>query len=186
MLTFLLVPWFLRNMHPLLHLLRAARFLLGLKQGLVDDECKFTQRTVFKIEAGKHTRLPRTAFSLKHYYEAKGVEFVDAADGHGAGIRWKTVGPVDPVRSHLFRAGRGLADLSQERVALQAGIDETFVNRLEKDTLKHINEESLQRYELFLRAKNVEITPASTNFGAGVRWIVHIEEGTLRKSNFDQ
>lgn len=186
MLTFFLALWFLRKMHPFLHLLRAARFLLGLKQGHVDDECKFTRRTVFKIEAGKHARLPRTAFSLKHYYESKGVEFVDPVDGHGAGVRWKTVGPVDPVRSHLFRAGRGLADLSQESVALQAGIDETFVNRLEKDALKHINEESLQRYEVLLRSKNIEITPASASFGAGVRWIVHREEATVSKRDRDQ
>lgn len=174
MLTFFLVPWFLRSMHPLLHLLRAARFLLGLKQGHVDDECKFTKRTVFKVEAGKHTRLPRTAFSLKHYYESKGVEFIDEVDGHGAGIRWKTVGPVDPVRSHLFRAARGLADLSQESAALQAGIDETFINRLEKDALKHINNASLQRYEALLRSHNVEMTPSSADFGAGVRWITHV------------
>ncbi len=157
--------------------------MLGLKQGHVDDDCNFTKRTVFKVEAGKHSRLPRTAFSLKHYYECKGVEFVDAADGRGAGVRWKTVGPADPVRSHLFRAARGLADLSQESVALQAGIDETFVNRLEKDALKHINEESLHRYEMFLRAKNVEITPAGATFGAGVRWIANSEQPRSSERN---
>lgn len=171
MLTFFLMAWFLRNMHPILHLLRAARYLLGLKQGHVDDECNFTKRTVFKLESGKHARLPRTAFALKHYYELKGVEFIDPIDGRGAGIRWRTGGPVDPVRSHLFRAARGLADLSQESAALQAGIDESFINRLEKDALKHINSASLQSYEALLRSHNVEITPPSAVFGAGVRWI---------------
>ncbi|MDX0439151.1 helix-turn-helix domain-containing protein [Sinorhizobium medicae] len=163
-------------MHPLLPLLRAARFLLGSKQGDVDGECGFKKRTVNKIEAGNHVRLPRTAFSLKHYYESKDVEFVDPVDGHGAGVRWRTAGPVDPVRSHLFRAARGLADLSQEKVAIQAGIDESFIARLERDELKQINEEWLQCYEAFLKAENVEITPPSTSFGAGVRWIAHREQ----------
>lgn len=165
-------------MDPLLHRLRAARFLLGLKQGFVDDECQLTKRTVFKIEAGKHAMLPRTAFSLKHYYESKGVEFVDAADGHGAGIRWRSVGPADPVGCHLYRAARGLAGLSQEQVAIQAGIDENFVNRLEKDALKHINRASLKRYRALLKSKNVEITPGGSTFGGGVRWIADIEEAT--------
>lgn len=179
-LTFFSMPWFFGNMHPLLHLLRAARHLLGLKQGKVDSECDFTKRTVFKVEAGKHARLPRTAFALKQYYESKGVEFVDPGDGRGAGVRWRTAGPIDPVRSHLFRAARGLADLSQEKVASQSGIDETFIARLERDELKHINEEWLHRYEAFLKAENVEITPAGTNFGAGVRWIAHREEERVK------
>jgi hypothetical protein len=163
-------------MHPLLHLLRAARCLLGLKQGMVDSECKYTKRTVFKVEAGKHARLPRTAFALKQFYESKGVEFVDPTDGRGAGVRWRVAGQDDPIRRHLFRAARGLADLSQEKVAIEAEIDETFIARLERDELKQINEDWLQRYETFLKAKNVEITPAGPTFGEGVRWIAHREE----------
>jgi transcriptional regulator with XRE-family HTH domain len=162
-------------MHPLLHLLRAARYLLGLTQAHVDEACKFTARTVFKLEAGKHARLPRTAFTLKVFYESRGIEFVDAQNGHGAGIRWRQAGVVDPVRSTLFRAARGLADLSQESVAIQANIDETFVNRLEKDALKQINEDSLRRVEVLLNAKNVEITPETAHYGAGVRWIESVE-----------
>lgn len=158
-------------MHPLLHLLRAARYLLGLKQARVDEECQYSARTVFKLEAGKHARLPRTAFTLKQFYESRGVEFLDASNGHGAGVRWRNPGTVDPIRSNLFRAARGLADLSQESVALQAAIDENFVNRFEKDTLKQINEESLRKLEAFLNSKNIEITPETTHFGAGVRWI---------------
>lgn len=163
-------------MHPLLHLLRAARYLLGLKQGHVDEECQFSARTVFKLEAGKHSRLPRTAFTLKSYYESKGVEFVNATDVHGAGIRWRTPGEVDPIRSKLFRAARGLADLSQESIALHAAIDENFVNRFEKDALKQINEDSLRKLEELLQSRNVQITPESISFGAGVRWISHVIE----------
>jgi len=96
-------------------------------------------------------------------------------DGHGAGVRWKTTGPVDPVRSHLFRAARGLADLSQENVASYSGIDESFIARLERDELRHINEEWRQLYETFLKAKNVEITSGGANFGAGVRWIENLK-----------
>ncbi len=185
MLTFFSVPWFLWIMRPFLHLLRAARFLLGSTQGEVDSECKFKNRTVNRIEAGIHVRLPRTAFALKLHYESKGVEFVDAVDEHGSGVRWKTVGPADPVRCNLFRAARGLADLSQEKVAIEAGIDETFIARLERDDLKQINDAWLQRYEAFLRAKNVEITPAGATFGEGVRWIEHREPSLVRKSDLD-
>jgi len=55
-------------------------------------------------------------------------------------------------------------------VANLASIDQNFVSRLEKDSLKQINDEKLQKYESLLSHRNVELTRETQNYGAGVRW----------------
>lgn len=86
-----------------------------------------------------------------------------------------------PARSTPFEASCfvqhvGWLTFPEESIALHAAIDENFVNRFEKDALKQINEDSLRKLEELLQSRNVQITPESISFGAGVRWISHVIE----------
>ncbi|MEY9098015.1 DNA-binding XRE family transcriptional regulator [Sinorhizobium fredii] len=173
---------FLGLMNPVFDLLRAARCLLGYRQ--VDAEARFgmKDKAIHRLEAGHFKLLPREAFLLKARYQDEGVEFTDAADGHGPGVRWKVAGKVpgkdnpDFFGSRLFRAARGLANISQRKLADLANVDPSFIARLERDRFGSINEVTLRKIEVALRQLNIEITPETGSYGAGVRWISHPNE----------
>ncbi|NNU40588.1 transcriptional regulator [Rhizobium sophorae] len=152
-------------------LLRAARFLLGYTQEQVENSCNLTRRYLYNLEAGKHLLLPRNALVIKAYFEREGVEFLEESETHGAGVRWRNPGRLDPFRSKLFRCARGLADLSQDKLADRSGVGRKFIAQLEQDVLKGLNETSLGKLEHALRDLNIEITQETREFGAGVRWI---------------
>ncbi len=78
----------------------------------------------------------------------------------------------DHFGGRIIRATRGLADISQRELAKVAGVDPSFVARLEKNRYDAINQDALDKLVLGLSSKNVEATPATYSFGAGVRWIV--------------
>ncbi|NEH47488.1 helix-turn-helix domain-containing protein [Rhizobium leguminosarum] len=164
-------------MNPVIPLLRAARFLLGWSQAEVGVAIGIKAKTVQLIEGGKYKLLPREAWILKAHYQEAGVEFVEAGSGHGAGIRWSKPGTVledetlDHFGTRIIRAARGLANLSQRELAKAAGVDPSFIARLEKNRYDAVNERALSSLVKGLRTKNVEMTSETTAFGAGVRWI---------------
>ncbi len=167
-------------MYPLLDLLRSARFLLGLTQGQVEKACQLQPRFVYNLEGGKHVLMPRSALIIKAYYEREGVVFFDGTELHGSGIRWKAPRNDDPTRSKLFRAARGLADLSQDELANQSGVGRKFIATLEQDALVGINPERLRKLEEHLKALNIEMIPERGSVGAGVRWISDRENTAAR------
>lgn len=128
------------------------------------------------LEAGNYKLLPREALILKGHYQKAGVEFIDAADGFGPGVRWKSPGKPpgedkpDYFGSRTFRAARGLANVSQRRLAELADVDPSFIARLEKDKFGSINEETLAKLVDALKKLDVEIVPETHTEGAGVRW----------------
>ncbi|TPP06960.1 helix-turn-helix domain-containing protein [Rhizobium glycinendophyticum] len=158
-------------MQSLPALLRAARFLLGYNQSHVETSCKLTGRFLITLENGTRQRLPSAALTVKAFYEVHGVEFLDPTDGYGAGIRWKSPDKADAFGGQAFRAARGLADLSQEKLAEQAQIGRKFIALLERGELKSINLDTLKKLELCLNGLNVEITKGNSSHGAGTRWI---------------
>jgi DNA-binding XRE family transcriptional regulator len=123
------------------------------------------------LENGTRQRLPGAALEVKAFYELHGVEFTDPGDGHGAGIRWRFPNTADPFAGKVFRAARGLADLSQDKLAEQANIGRKFVALLERGELKSINLETLKKLELCLNGLNIEVTKGTPSYGAGTRWI---------------
>ncbi|MBY3117275.1 helix-turn-helix domain-containing protein [Rhizobium laguerreae] len=167
-------------MNPVIPLLRAARFLLGWSQAEAGVEIGIKAKTIQLIEGGKYKLLPREAWILKAHYQQAGVEFTEAGGGHGAGIRWRKPGTVledetlDHFGSRIIRASRGLANLSQRELAKAAGVDPSFIARLEKNRYDAVNERALSSLIKGLQAKNVEMTSETTAFGAGVRWIKDI------------
>ncbi|MGO4137370.1 helix-turn-helix domain-containing protein [Rhizobium brockwellii] len=161
-------------MQSLPALLRAARFLLGYSQSHVETSCKLSARFLITLENGTRQRLPGAALAVKAFYELHGVEFVDPGDGHGAGIRWKSPLATDPFEGQAFRAARGLADLSQEKLAEQAQVGRKFIALLERGELKSINLETLKKIELCLRDLNIEVKKGTSSHGAGARWINNV------------
>ncbi|MBX4863718.1 helix-turn-helix domain-containing protein [Rhizobium bangladeshense] len=167
-------------MNPVIPLLRAARFMLGWSQAEVGVATGIKAKTIQLIEGGKYKLLPREAWILKAHYQDAGVEFTEAGSGHGAGVRWSKPGTVledetlDHFGSRIIRASRGLADLSQRELAKAAGVDPSFIARLEKNRYDAVNERTLSSLVNGLRTKNVEMTSETTAFGAGVRWIKDI------------
>ncbi len=165
-------------MNPVYPLLRAARCLLGLNQVEAAKEFDMKAKTIHRLEAGNFQLLPREALILKSRYQDAGVEFIDAADGYGVGVRWSKPGRLlddgtpDVFGSRTILAARGLANLSQRELAEEAGVDPSFIARLEKNKYTAINEETLRKLEAGLRKKNVELTKETALVGAGVRWIV--------------
>ncbi len=161
-------------MQSLPALLRAARFLLGYSQNHVEMSCKLSGRFLITLENGTRQRLPSAALAVKAYYEVHGVEFVDPGEGHGAGIRWRSPLTTDPFQGQAFRAARGLADLSQEKLAEQAQVGRKFIALFERGELKSINLETLKKIELCLRDLNIEVTKGTSSHGAGARWINNV------------
>jgi DNA-binding XRE family transcriptional regulator len=165
-------------MNPVFPLLRAARCLLGLSQVEAAKEFDMKAKTIHLLEAGNYKLLPREALVLRGRYQDAGVEFTEAADSHGAGVRWNKPGNVleddtlDLFGSRIMRAARGLANLSQRQLADAAKVDPSFIARLENNKYGAINEVTLRKVEAGLRAYNVEIMQETQSVGAGVRWII--------------
>jgi transcriptional regulator with XRE-family HTH domain len=162
-------------------LLRAARFLLGFTQEKVENACDLKSQFLYNLEAGKHVLHPRGALLVQAYYEREGVEFFEPTEDHGEGLRWRSPGRPDPFRGRLFRCARGLADLSQDKLAIRSGASRTFIAKLEQDVLTGLNKASAEKLENTLRELNIEITKETREFGAGVRWIEHREDVPKRK-----
>lgn len=172
--NYLTFPWnacFSGWMDTLPDLLRAARCLLGYTQTGIEKRLNLKKRSVYTFEARRYKLTPRFAFLLKDHYEGEGVEFVDADAMFGTGIRWRTPGRKDPYKRVLLLGARGLADLSQEQLADIAGLDRSFIARLEQDEFEGVSSEKLARIESALRKRNVEFTLDTSTSGAGVRWI---------------
>jgi transcriptional regulator with XRE-family HTH domain len=163
------------------HLLRAARFLLGFTQEQVEGACDLKSQFLYNLEAGKHVLHPRGALIVQAYFEREGVEFVEQTENHGDGLRWRNPGRTDHFRGKLFRCARGLAYLSQDKLARRSGVSRTFIAQLEQDVVKGLNKTSAEKLENSLRELNIEITKETREVGAGVRWIEHREEVLARK-----
>lgn len=167
-------------MNQVFPLLRAARCLLGWSQVDAAKEFDMKAKTIHRLEAGNYLLLPRDALVLRSRYQDAGVEFTEAADDYGAGVRWSKPGRLlddgtpDVFGSRTIAAARGLANLSQRELAEEAIVDPSFIARLEKNKYTAINEETLRKLEAGLRKKNVELTKETASVGAGVRWIVDV------------
>lgn len=146
--------------------------MLGYSQVGAEARFKLKSQSIYLLEAGKHKLLPRSAILLKESYEGEGIKFFVASDGFGPGIRWKTpeLGNADPFKSALFRAARGLLNISQRQLATDANVDPSFIARLENDKFSSINEATLQKVEWAILEKNVELIVETQSEGAGVRW----------------
>lgn len=135
-------------------------------------------KSIHLLERGNYKLLPREALILKSHYQAAGVQFTEAGNGHGLGVRWSSPGAMledgtlDHFGSRVVRAARGLADLTQRQLADASGVDPSFIARLEKNKFGAVNEATMRKLEAGLRSKNVEMTPETLSVGAGVRWVV--------------
>lgn len=159
-------------MQSLPALLRAARFLLGYRQAYVEQSCGLSGRFLIPFENETRLRLPSEAFSIKAFYEANGVEFLEASDGHGAGIRWKLPDFSDLFCGKAFRAARGLAALSQDELAEEAQVGRKFISTLERGKTNSIKPATIAQIERCLKNRNIEVTAATATYGSGTRWVV--------------
>ncbi|WP_336492166.1 helix-turn-helix domain-containing protein [Methylobacterium nigriterrae] len=66
---------------------RAARALLNLSQAQVAKGVEMSVVTLSKLEAGRTRTQRSTLAALRLFFEKQGVEFIQAADGKGEGVR---------------------------------------------------------------------------------------------------
>lgn len=66
-------------------LLRIAREFLGLSQDQVEAVCGISRKTIQRIESGDAV-IRHYVFSLQHFYETSGIEFVAPEGPKGWGV----------------------------------------------------------------------------------------------------
>lgn len=67
--------------------LRAARALLDWSQERLSEACGARPLTLYRLEHGLTQPHHRTAQAIRQALEIAGVEFIEAADGKGPGVR---------------------------------------------------------------------------------------------------
>lgn len=150
--------------------LRASRALLAKEQEAVALWVGLDRREVGGWEAGKYKLMSKVAFELRKAFEREGIDFLDAADGLGAGVRLRRPDTDDPHRSAQYRAARALANLSQAGVAKVAGVNRNFVARLELGEITGVNLATLEKLDQAYANLNILLLAETSTSGLGVRW----------------
>lgn len=65
-----------------------------------------------------------------------------------------------------------MANLSMRDLQAKSGVNRNFVTRLETGQIGGLNLETLKKLEQAFTRLNIELTPETENWGAGVRWTV--------------
>jgi transcriptional regulator with XRE-family HTH domain len=143
--------------------------MLGLSQEALADASGLSSSEIGRLEKRGTKLVPRSAYKLKAEIEKLGVEFLEATDTLGFGIRWKNPGRVDPFHASQIRAGRMILGISQAALAERARVDRSFIVRLENEKPKSLDPETVQRVLSSLVAEGIELTPQTGTYGVGVR-----------------
>ncbi|MBY5704134.1 helix-turn-helix transcriptional regulator [Rhizobium leguminosarum] len=151
---------------------RAARALLGKDQEVVAAWLGLDRREVSRWEAAKYKLFSSDAEDLQKAFEKNGIEFLSATGAHGAGVRWRKPGQKDRFRGAQFRAARAMANLAMRDLEAMFNVNRNFITRLETGLIGGLNLETLKRLEQAFTRLNIELTPESESWGAGVRWTV--------------
>ena len=131
------------------------------------------RREVSRWEAAKYKLFSSDAEDLQKAFEKNGIEFLSATGGLGAGVRWRNPGQKDRFRGAQFRAARAMANLSMREIQTMSDVNRNFITRLETGLVVGLNLETVKKLEQALARLNIELTPESESWGAGVRWTVH-------------
>ncbi|WP_244480364.1 helix-turn-helix transcriptional regulator [Rhizobium sp. Root1220] len=150
--------------------LRASRALLAREQEVIAGWVGLDRREVGGWEAGKYKLMSKVAINLRRAYERAGIDFIDACDGLGAGVRLRTPATDDPHRSAQYRAARALADLSQADVAKVARVNRNFVARLELGEVVGVNLTTLAKLDEAFSKLDIILLAETSKSGLGVRW----------------
>ncbi|MBB3648596.1 ribosome-binding protein aMBF1 (putative translation factor) [Rhizobium sp. BK619] len=151
---------------------RAARALLGEDQEVVAAWVELDRREISRWEAARYKLFSSDAEDLQKAFEKNGIEFLSATGAQGAGVRWLKPGQKDRFRGAQFRAARAMANLSMRDLQAKSGVNRNFVTRLETGQIGGLNLETLKKLEQAFTRLNIELTPETENWGAGVRWTV--------------
>jgi len=157
-------------MHIFASQLRASRALLAKEQEVVAGWVGLDRREVGGWEAAKYKLMSKDAVALRKAYQREGVDFIDASEGLGAGVRLRVPALNDPHRSAQYRAARALANLSQAGVAKVAGVNRNFVARLELGEVVGVNLATLAKLDQAYSKLDILMVSETLMSGVGVRW----------------
>ncbi len=150
--------------------LRASRALLAKEQEVVAGWVGLDRREVGGWEACKYKLMSKVAIDLRKAYERAGIDFIDAGDGLGAGVRLRAPATDDPHKSAQYRAARALTNLSQADVAKVAGVNRNFVARLELGEIIGVNLATLAKLDQAYSKLDILLLAETSDSGVGVRW----------------
>ncbi|WP_237357856.1 helix-turn-helix domain-containing protein [Rhizobium sp. N6212] len=130
------------------------------------------RREISRWEAARYKLFSSDAEDLQKAFEKNGIEFLPTTAARGAGVRWRKPGHKDRFRGAQFRAARAMANQSMRDLQEISGVNRNFVTRLETGQIGGLNLETLKKLEQAFARLDIELTPESENWGAGVQWTI--------------
>ncbi|MFT2215655.1 helix-turn-helix domain-containing protein [Rhizobium giardinii] len=100
--------------------------------------------------------------------EEKGVEFLDATEETGEGVRY--LNTEERGWTEMVRHARALLDVSLDQMAELSMVGRYTISRVERGGLVRPPEDAIRRLRDAFAAKHVLITPDSEASGASVRF----------------
>ncbi|MCQ1839067.1 helix-turn-helix transcriptional regulator [Neorhizobium galegae] len=149
---------------------RAARALLGKSQEDVAVTCGVDRRVVARLERVSYPKPTEAAHKVRRYYVNEGLEFLDANQKAGAGVRWKTGGQEDYFRRRQVNAARVLVDLSQTQLAKKLGVVRSVVTKYESGAVKTPDPSFIEHAVRILETEGAVFLPDTAMKGPGVRY----------------
>lgn len=163
---------------------RAARALLGKEQDDVAEGSGVDRRVVMRLEKTTYKKPTDAAHRVRRYYEGEGIEFLDADNEAGPGVRWKSGGQEDFFCRRQVQAARVMMNLSQTQLALKLGVVRSVVTKFESGAVKTPDPGFIEQAVRTLEGEGVNFLADTAVKGIGVRLKVsmNLSETTPRQN----
>ncbi|WP_430254666.1 helix-turn-helix domain-containing protein [Neorhizobium sp. DAR64872/K0K18] len=148
---------------------RAARALIGEDQATIASVAGVGPRVVMKLEGAGYREPTEAAHKVWLFYEDRGLEFLDAANGLGPGVRWRDRGIRDIFNRRHLQAGRVAADLRQSDFASKLNVTRNYITKFESGILKVPPREFLALAFTVLEREGIQFLNDTKDSGFGIR-----------------
>ena len=127
------------------------------------------KRSVLQVLEDANRELPETKVleKLRALLEAEGLEFLEATESQGDGIRWQK--PTGASWVDQLRHARLMLGMTLDELAEKSDVSKYTILRLESGTIKRRRETAAREVRKALAEHGAIIDPESRDAGAGVR-----------------
>lgn len=149
--------------------IRAGRSMSGESQSELATRAKVT-RSVLKLLESPDRKRPDILMiaRVRSALEERGVEFLQATNEAGEGVRFKH--PRETSIVQMIRHARALLDLSLDQTEAISGVGRDAIARIERGRLKREPEEGLRKLQGAIEARGVVFLAADESSGPGIRF----------------